>query len=137
VALVPKQAILALTESRPALARALWFDTLVEGAIFREWVVNVGRRNARTRIAHLLCELAVRLQDSADPKEGYALPITQEQLADATGMTPVHTNRTIQALRKEGLISLSGGRLVVHDWRALKAAGEFTEVYLHRFGPHS
>ena len=70
VAAVPKNTLLALLEHRPALARAMWFDTLVEGAIFREWVVNVGQRNARARISHLLCELVVRLQESAADGEG-------------------------------------------------------------------
>ena len=133
LAAVPKKALLALLEDRPTLAQSLWFDTLIEAAIFREWVVNVGRRNARTRIAHLLCELVVRLDESSRLQDGYAIPITQEQLADATGMTSVHTNRTIQALRKDGLITFSGGRLAVHDWRALKAAGEFSELYLHKY----
>jgi len=134
VAAVPKEPLMALADRRPALAHALWYDTLVEGAIFREWVVNVGRRNARARIAHLLCELAVRLETSGERGGVYELPITQEQIADATGMTPVHTNRTIQALRKDGLISLNGGRLVVHDWAVLRSIGDFSELYLHRHG---
>jgi CRP-like cAMP-binding protein len=132
LAAVPKEALLALIDRRPAIARALWYDTLVEGAIFREWVVNVGRRNARGRIAHLLCELAARLETAGQTGGVYELPITQEQIADATGMTSVHTNRTIQALRKEGLISWSGGRLVVHNEAALKALGDFSDLYLHR-----
>jgi CRP-like cAMP-binding protein len=135
LATVPKDALLALLDRRPAIARAAWHDTLIEGAIFREWVVNVGRRNARARIAHLLCELAVRLQAAGEIRDVYELPITQEQIADATGMTPVHTNRTIQALRKEGLISWSGGRLAVHDWAALRSIGDFSELYLHRHTP--
>ena len=133
LAAVPKDVLLALVDRRPGIARALWYDTLLEGAIFREWVVNVGRRNARERIAHLLCEFAVRLEASGESGGVYTLPITQEQIADATGMTPVHTNRTIQALRKEGLISWSGGRLAVHDWAALRSIGDFSELYLHRY----
>ena len=132
VAVLPKQALTSLIELRPNIFRALWLDTLIEGAIFREWVVNVGRRNARTRIAHLLCELAVRLEELSPGEKVYEMPITQEQIADATGMTSVHTNRTIQGLRREGVISLSGGRLVVHDWHALKTLGDFNDLYLHR-----
>lgn len=131
---VPKKALQALLDTRPSLARAMWFDTLVEAAIFREWVVNVGRRNARARIAHLLCELVVRLAQSTENENVYELPLTQEQIADATGMTSVHTNRTIQSLRKEGLISMSGGKLVVHDWNGLRNLGDFSETYLHRYG---
>lgn len=133
VATVPKAQLLELIFARPALAQAMWFDTLVEGAIFREWVVNVGRRNAKAKIAHLLCEIALRMSDSAADQDGFTLPITQEQIADATGMTPVHTNRTIQTLRKEGMISMSGGRLVIYDWGALRSTGDFSETYLHRY----
>jgi CRP-like cAMP-binding protein len=133
LAVVPKSALTAVLDERPGLAKAMWFETLVEAAIFREWVVNVGRRNARARIAHLLCELAVRLKESAAHETTFKLPLTQEQIADATGMTSVHTNRTIQALRKEGVISLAGGQLVVHDWPALRSLGDFNELYLHRY----
>ncbi len=132
LAVVPRNALLALIAQRPSLARAMWFDTLLEGAIFREWVVNVGRRNARARIAHLLCELAIRLDSTAEDGRAYYLPLTQEHIADATGLTSVHTNRTIQGLRREGLISLASGRLVVHDWSALRSIGDFSDLYLHR-----
>jgi CRP-like cAMP-binding protein len=131
LATVPKPALLALVEARPGIALAMWLDTLIEGAIFREWVVNVGRRNARARIAHLLCELTVRLETAGVSDNVYELPITQEQIADATGMTSVHTNRTIQRLRREGLISWSSGRLIVHDRAALRSIGDFNELYLH------
>ena len=91
-----------------------------------------GRRDAKQRIAHLLCELAARLK-AAGLNDGlvFDFPITQEQLADATGLTPVHTNRTIQALRKEGLISWTSGTLTIIDWDALAQAGDFSERYLH------
>jgi CRP-like cAMP-binding protein len=132
LAVVPRTALLALVEQRPSLARAVWLDTLLEGAIVREWVVNVGRRNARARIAHLLCELAIRLDSVAENGRAYHLPLTQEHIADATGLTSVHTNRTIQALRREGLFSLASGRLVVHDWNGLRSIGDFSDIYLHR-----
>jgi CRP-like cAMP-binding protein len=131
LAAVPRTALLALIAQRPTLARAAWFDTLLEGAMFREWVVNIGRRNARARIAHLLCELAIRLDSKAENGRAYYLPLTQEHIADATGLTSVHTNRTIQGLRREGLISLASGRLVVHDWNALRSIGDFSELYLY------
>jgi CRP-like cAMP-binding protein len=132
LAMIPKAALLDLTNRYPNLAKAMWLDTLVDSSIFREWVVNVGRRDARTRIAHLLCELALRLQASGAVRNGdYHFPLTQEQLADATGLTAVHTNRTLQALRKEGLISLSSSALVVLDWERLRDVGDFSERYLH------
>jgi len=132
LAVVPRKPLLALIAQRPQLARAVWFDTLLEAATYREWVVNVGRRNARTRIAHLLCELAIRLNSTFENGTVYHLPLTQEHIADATGLTSVHTNRTIQGLRRDGLISLAYGRLVVHDWTALRSIGDFSGLYLHR-----
>ena len=110
----------------------MWLDTLIDSSIFREWVVNVGRRDSRARIAHLLCELAWRLRSvKGGDSLTFDFPVTQEQLADATGLTPVHTNRTLQALRKDGLIQLTGGSLTVLDWDGLVAAGDFDELYLH------
>ena len=132
VAMISASALTELAASRPAIGRAMWLDTLVDSSVFREWVVNVGRRDARARIAHLLCELALRIQaTSGTARQTVEFPLTQEHLADATGLTPVHTNRTLQALRQEGLISLAARSLTVLDWPALKEAGEFTELYLH------
>ena len=110
----------------------MWLDTLLDASIFREWVVNVGRRDARARISHLLCELIVRLQNIGAGRQGaYDFPLTQEQIADCTGLTAVHTNRTLQSLRKEGLIQLSAKSLSVLDWERLREAADFDELYLH------
>ena len=132
LAIIGKAPLLALIAERPQIRRALWLDTLIDSSIFREWVVNVGRRDARTRIAHLLCELAARLK-SAGIADGdmYDFPLTQEQIADATGLTAVHTNRTLQSLRKDGLITLSSSRLAIRDWDKLSDVGDFNERYLH------
>ena len=131
-AMIPKKALLELADRHPGVGRAMWLDTLIDSSVFREWVVNVGRRDARTRIAHLLCELALRLEASGVGKDGsYEFPLTQEQLADATGLTPVHTNRVLQALRKDGLISLTSQSLTVLDWARLQSVGDFDERYLH------
>ncbi|MEX6840864.1 Crp/Fnr family transcriptional regulator, partial [Pseudomonas aeruginosa] len=85
---------------------ALWIDALIESSIHREWLLNVGRRNARSRLAHLLCEFSVRFQKStlADAM-AYELPMTQEQLGDALGLTPVHVNRVLKSLETDGLIA--------------------------------
>jgi len=132
VAVVPKQAMLDLMARRPRVDRALWLDTLIDASIFREWVVNVGRRDARGRIAHLLCELVLRLRSAGlCTDDACDFPLTQEQLADATGLTAVHTNRIIQALRREEIISLSTHRLTVLDWERLAHVGDFGERYLH------
>ena len=132
VAGVAKEALSNLMARDDAVRRALWLDSLVDASVFREWVVNVGRRNAKARIAHLLCELALRL-DSTGVADGtmFAFPLTQEQIADATGLTAVHTNRTLQSLRKDGLISLAANRLTILDWKGLADVGDFSERYLH------
>ncbi len=136
VAMIPRTAIEQLTSERPAIARAMWIDTLVDASIFREWLANVGRRDARTRIAHLLCEFSLRLELAGlGEKAGYELPMSQEELGDATGLTAVHINRTIKALEAEGLIERATPRtIVIGDWRKLAQAGDFDSGYLHRNG---
>ncbi len=116
----------------PRIAAAFWRETLIDAAIFREWVLNVGRREAYTRIAHVLCELLTRLR-AVDLVEDHAcdLPITQGEFADAIGVTTVHVNRVVQQMRAEGLIELNGERLNIPDWEKLKQAGEFDPTYLH------
>jgi CRP-like cAMP-binding protein len=132
MAIVPRNALLDLSNERPGVRLAMWIDTLIDASIFREWVVNVGRRDSRARIAHLLCELVVRLRDIGAGTQGmFDFPITQEQLADATGLTAVHTNRTLQSLRKDGLIQLSARSLTVLDWDRLAEVADFDELYLH------
>ena len=132
VAIVPKELLLEVMNARSAVRRAIWLDSLIDASVFREWVVNVGRRDAKQRIAHLLCELALRLK-AAGLGEGpmFDFPLTQEHIGDATGLTAVHTNRTLQALRRAGLISLGSSKLTVLDWDALAQTGDFSERYLH------
>ena len=119
-------------ERYPRITAAFWRETLIEGAIFREWVTNVGRREAYNRMAHVLCELLVRLR-AVGLVEGHSctLPITQGEFADAMGITTVHINRVLQAMRADGLIELNGERLNIPDWDRLKEAGEFDPTYLH------
>jgi CRP-like cAMP-binding protein len=121
--------------SRPAVGRAMWFQTLVDASIFREWTLNVGRRDAKTRAAHLLCEFAVRLETAGlGQRNGYELPMTQEQLADALGLTSVHTNRVLMALGSEGLITRTKRAVRIDDWPRLAEAGDFNTAYLHLAG---
>lgn len=132
-ALIPREDISRLAFERPAVGRAMWLDTLVDASIFREWIANVGRRDARTRIAHLLCEIALRLKVAGlgDPS-GYQLPMTQEQLGDATGLTSVHVNRTLKLLESDGLIErLSPRSIGIGDWKKLAEIGDFDSAYLH------
>ena len=132
VAMIPLEEMLELMASRPAVAAALWRESLVDGAIFREWIVNVGRRDARSRVAHLLCELALRQEVAGlGDRLVYRMPMTQEQLADATGLTPVHVNRMLKGLDAEGLIKRHNRHVTVADWGALAKAGDFNPNYLH------
>jgi CRP-like cAMP-binding protein len=132
VALIPAQAVQDIAYSNPAIGRAMLLDALVDGSIFREWVANVGRRDARARVAHLLCEIAVRLQAAGkgEPRS-YHLPMTQEQLADATGLTSIHVNRMIRSLRSDGFISTDKRQVTIKNWEGLVRAGDFNTAYLH------
>ncbi len=132
VAYIPSQSLDTLTSDHNGLTKALWWATLVDESILREWVLNVGRRDAFERIGHLLCELHARMEMVGLVRDDrLALPLTQEELADATGLTPVHTNRTLQRLRRENLIELSGGMLTVLDVGELRKAAGFDPGYLH------
>jgi CRP-like cAMP-binding protein len=129
---VPREHIQQLMLSHPNLSRAIMQLTLVEAAILREWVVNVGRRHARERIAHILCEFAVRLDTRGLASgDSYELPMTQEQLADATALTPVHVNRVLKSLESDGLIKRKRRHIQFPDWRALQDAADFSRTYLH------
>lgn len=132
VALIPHKAIAKLADDHPGIAHALWRDTLVDGAIAREWMMNIGRRDARQRVAHLLCEMAFR-QDAAGIGDGpdYGWPMTQEQVGDALGLTAVHVNRTLQSLRADKLVSTGRSNMTVMAWDRLQRVGDFSSAYLH------
>jgi CRP-like cAMP-binding protein len=132
VAFVPLQAMREITLAYPAVGRAMWIDTLIDSSIFREWVVNVGRRDSRARVAHILCEFSLRLEAAGLARDHrYELPMTQEQLADAVGLTSVHVNRVLRQLGEEGLISRDRRSITIEDWQRLRAVGDFNERYLH------
>lgn len=132
LAKIPIEPFRHLSDADPAIKDALWYDTLVDASIHREWVANVGRRDAPTRIAHLLCEFALKMDAIGLQQLQYELPMTQDQLADATGLTPVHVNRTLQALEKDGLIErVTAKSVIIGDWKKLAAAGDFQSEYLH------
>jgi CRP-like cAMP-binding protein len=132
VAAIPVEAIQDIAFSRPAIGRAMWYETLVDGSIFREWTLNVGRRNAKARAAHLLCEFALRLEMAGlGERCEYELPMTQEQLGDALGLTSVHTNRTLMVLAAAGLISRTHRSIQIEDWVGLMKIGDFDPAYLH------
>jgi CRP-like cAMP-binding protein len=129
---VPHLALREVAARHQAIAEAFWRDCVVDATILSQWVMNVGRRNARTRIAHLICEMAVRYKA---PRHGQQLlfefPATQGHLGDMAGLTPVHVNRILKVLRQDGLVSMCRSKVRVLDWTALASAAEFSSDYLH------
>jgi CRP-like cAMP-binding protein len=123
--------LLDLCGRYPRIAAAFWRETLIEGAVFREWMLNIGRREAYARIAHFFCEMLVRLK-AVGLAEDHAcdLPITQAEVGEALGLTSVHVNRVLQQMRADGLVETQGTRLTIPDWDRLKEAGEFNPLYL-------
>lgn len=132
LAFVPVAAMRALGDAWPEIARALWRDCLVDASIFREWVLNVGRRSAKTRIAHMLCEFAARAEAAGIGSPAhFSLPMTQEDIADATGLTAVHVNRMLRELSEDGVIARDGRQIRIADWPRMQRIADFSPAYLH------
>ncbi|MGX5847084.1 Crp/Fnr family transcriptional regulator [Mesorhizobium sp. PL10] len=128
---VSRSAIQQLLD-RPAIARAMLMSTMVDEGTLREWLVNIGQRQAEPRIAHLLCELLARLRSvGLVSDDRYTLPLTQVELADTMGVTPVHMNRVLQSLRRKSLISLEGDQLTVLNPKGLEQEAGWNPNYLH------
>ena len=135
VAAISKAKMLKLFAERPNLAQALWWSTLTDEAVLREWIVNMGQREAYERIAHLLVEIWLRLKAVGQTAGGtFELPVTQVDLGDTLGLTPVHVNRMLQRLRADNLIEVSRGRLRIPDVQRLMAVTRFEPNYLHLSG---
>lgn len=132
VALVPHEALREITETSPHLTRMLWLSTLMDAAIHREWITNLGQRPALERAAHLFCELFTRLK-VVGKTEGmsFKFPLTQAELGDTLGLSLVHVNRVTQALRGDGLLSWEGRTLTILDWDRLAAVCGFNDDYLY------
>ena len=127
---VPHSALRKASGDHPAIAEAFWRDCMVDSMILAQWVVNIGRRDAKSRVAHLLCEMTRRYR--IVPIAGrlaFNLPMTQAQLADAAGLTPVHINRTLKALAGIGT-RFSQRKVWIDDWAALVRMGDFDPAYL-------
>lgn len=132
VAWISKAQLKELAWQRPAIGQALWRDSLIDASIYREWVLNVGRRDARSRIAHLLCEIATRCSVAGVAEvEAFKLPMTQEQIADATGLTAVHVNRMLMLLGEQGAIRRKGRQVEIRNWEQLRRIADFDPAYLH------
>jgi CRP-like cAMP-binding protein len=132
IATIAPQNMLNLMHTYPTLTTALWWSTLVEEAIAREWIVNVGQRNALERTAHLFCELLYRFR-AVGLNQGLSctLPLTQVELAETLGLSSVHVNRTLQELRRQKLITLDAGTLTIQNLHALEELSFFNADYLH------
>jgi CRP-like cAMP-binding protein len=132
LAVVPHEALRDITDRFPRLARVLWFSTNVDAAIQRELTLSLGQRSAISRMAHLFCELYARLEVvGKTDRDGYDFPLTQRELSECLGLTVVHANRTLQELRRRGLIELESRRLTILDRRGLGGVAEFDPSYLY------
>jgi CRP-like cAMP-binding protein len=128
---VPLPQLYRLAIDRPAIGRALWLETATQAAIQQEWIVGLGRRTAQTRLAHFLCEVSYRLKLSErSDLDAFEFPLTQSELADVLGLSTVHVNRVLQALRGRGLIELGRNRLMIQNKTGLYEVGEFDPGYL-------
>lgn len=132
VGVVPHERLQAITERHPRLARIYWFSANVDAAITRELALSLGQRSAMSRMAHLFCELYMRLNAvGLASHDSYAFPLTQRELSECLGLTVVHANRTIQQLRRRGLVELENRRLTILDRRGLEGVAEFDPAYLY------
>ena len=132
VAFIPHEALHDLTARFPSIAAKFWRDTLIDAAIFREWLISMGRRDAYGHLAHLFCELYLK-QEAVGLAGNHRcpMPIKQIDLADATGLSNVHVNRVLKEMRGNGMITLHSNTLVVEAWEELIRAAEFDPTYLH------
>jgi CRP-like cAMP-binding protein len=131
IAVIRRQSIFDAIEKYPRIGLALWLDTMLDAALYRQWIIDNGRRTSYQRIAHLICEVGARLEVIGRLHGGnYDLPVTQSHLADAMGLSLVHVNRTLKQLRDDGLLSFRGHEVTVVDWERLRAAAEFDPGYL-------
>jgi CRP-like cAMP-binding protein len=132
VVAISREAIIHLVDNYPLSARALRLTSVVDEAVLREWLVNIGGRDAYSRTAHLLCELGVRMDNVGLFENGICeMPLTQGHLGEALGLTPIHINRVLQRLRANNLISLHSNKLMILDYNGLKKAGDFDPDYLY------
>lgn len=117
----------------PDVAEMFWRDTLIDAAMFREWIVNVGQRPAPARLAHVMIELRERLRlIGRVDGNSFEMPLTQEQIGEALGITSVHANRVIKQLREEGVVEFNRGRVTVRDERKFQELADFDARYLHQ-----
>lgn len=132
VASLPRLQMEALVEARPTISRAFWWSQLVDQGVLRAWIVSMGRRKAEERVAHLMCELYIRLRNIGLATDDQCdMPLTQLVIADAVGLTPVHVNRVLRKLRLANVMELRAGSLTIIDPVRLACIAGFDDNYLH------
>lgn len=131
VAMIPHGALHDICDRNSRIAGALWRETLIDAAIARTWLRCLGRQQAHSRIAHILCELYTRLDAVGFAEDPIRMPMTQAEFADATGLSVVQVNRSLKALREDGLITVHKREMIVHDLARLRHVAEFDPLYLH------
>ena len=132
IGVIPHRELDRVMDAYPQVLRLVWRETLVQGAIFREWLMRNSLMLAHEQMAHFFCEIMLRARATGTAEgDSCALPMTQEDLADALGVTPVHVNRTLQVLRAGKLLEFRSGRLTVPDWHRLAEIADFDPMYLH------
>jgi CRP-like cAMP-binding protein len=131
VVLLSGKELKAIALASPAITRAFWSYFAIDAAVLSRWAVNLGRREAKVRMAHLLCELGLRMEASGQGlRTDFLLELTQGQIGDALGLTPVHVNRTLKALKESGAVEIEGRIFRIPDWPRLAAIAEFDPEYL-------
>ena len=131
VGLIGREELLELIKARPSVGFAVWRGTLIDGAIVRAAIANLGARPGRTRMAHLFCELYYRARSAGIARQGSCrLPLNQSQLGDALAMSLVTVNRTLQTLRRTGAMQFRNGQITIHDWSRLAEIANFDPSYL-------
>jgi len=131
-AFIPHEQVLSLWRRYPNVGELLMRQLLIDASIFREWIANIERRAAYDRIAHLFCEIFVRMKSlKLAEQDSFRLPMTQAEIGDATALSTVHVNRVLQQLRRDNLIASTGDVHAISDWEGLRRAGDFDDAYLH------
>lgn len=132
VATLPPEAVSEITVNRPALARSLWWCSLVDEGTLREWIVNMGQRRPAQRIAHMICELNVRMRVvNLTNSDTFIFPLTQAEIGDSMGLSTVHVNRSLKELRQAGYVSIRDQKIVIPDIQRLIEFAAFDPAYLH------
>lgn len=128
---IPARELRSVALASPAITRAFWIYSAIDAAMLQRWATSLARRDARSRLAHLLCEMGMRIEYAGQgERTEFVLELTQTQMGDALGLTPVHVNRTLKSLRSSGVVQMDGRIYRIPDWERLAALADFDPDYL-------